>query len=29
MNVPQQGLTLGRLTGAMMVFAGVVLVKYW
>lgn len=28
MNVPQQGLTAGRLLGAAMVFAGVLCVKY-
>ena len=29
MNLPQQGLTVGRAIGAAMVFAGVLLVKYW
>jgi transporter family-2 protein len=29
MNLPQQGLTVGRAIGAAMVFAGVVLVRYW
>jgi transporter family-2 protein len=29
MNLPQQGLTTGRIIGAVMVFAGVLLVKYW
>ena len=29
MNLPQQGLTTGRIIGAAMVFAGVLLVKYW
>ena len=29
MNLPQQGLTAGRMIGAVMVFAGVLLVKYW
>jgi bacterial/archaeal transporter family-2 protein len=29
MNLPQQGLTVGRIIGATMVFAGVLLVKYW
>jgi len=29
MNLPQQGLTAGRIIGATMVFAGVLLVKYW
>ena len=29
MNLPQQGLTTGRIVGAVMVFAGVLLVKYW
>ena len=29
MNLPQQGLTTGRMIGAVMVFAGVLLVKYW
>ncbi len=29
MNLPQQALTSGRLIGAAMVFAGVMLVKYW
>jgi len=29
MNLPQQGLTTGRIIGAAMVFAGVVLVRYW
>jgi len=29
MNLPQQGLTVGRILGAAMVFAGVLLVKYW
>ena len=29
MNLPQQSLTAGRIIGAAMVFAGVVLVKYW
>jgi len=29
MNLPQQGLTAGRIIGAVMVFAGVLLVKYW
>jgi transporter family-2 protein len=29
MNLPQQQLTLGRFAGAALVFAGVVLVKYW
>jgi transporter family-2 protein len=29
MNLPQQGLTVGRILGATMVFAGVLLVKYW
>jgi transporter family-2 protein len=28
MNVPQQGLSVGRLVGAAMVFAGVLLVRY-
>lgn len=29
MNLPQQGLTAGRLFGAALVFVGVLLVKYW
>lgn len=29
MNLPQQGLTAGRIVGAAMVFTGVMLVKYW
>ena len=29
MNLPQQALTPGRLIGAALVFAGVLLVKYW
>ena len=29
MNLPQQGLATGRIIGAVMVFAGVLLVKYW
>ena len=29
MNLPQQALTSGRLIGAALVFAGVLLVKYW
>ena len=29
MNLPQQALTTGRIIGAAMVFAGVLLVKYW
>jgi len=29
MNVPQQELSAGRLVGAALVFAGVLLVKYW
>ena len=29
MNLPQQGLTAGRIIGAVMVFAGVLLVNYW
>jgi uncharacterized membrane protein YdcZ (DUF606 family) len=29
MNLPQQALTTGRIIGAVMVFAGVLLVKYW
>ena len=29
MNLPQQGLSVGRIIGAAMVFGGVLLVKYW
>jgi transporter family-2 protein len=28
MNVPQQGITAGRVLGGLMVFAGVLLVRY-